>query len=308
MSQTSNKDIAPDTEDSGPSWCVGCDAGEAVHATEFEGPDGIKPGTDCKKDIDSEDAAARLAEVRRVLSAFDWERDDRQYALEEIERIVSGMIKAECRDYDPVFKLHGCDLEAGHAGPHRDLSGYEWDEHLPDEPGRCGSHAPWGSGWSDQRCTLDTGHDGQHRDRSGNEWGPERDAAPVTIVSFGYGHDAPPEAHATFDVRHHFKDPHVRPDLRDLTGDSPAVVAVVMSTPGVERLICSITATAQAFLGGSQHGPVTIAVGCVGGRHRSAVIADQAASRLRDLGITATATHRDKHRPVIARPATPACI
>jgi len=75
-----------------------------------------------------------------------------------------------CRDYDPDFKLHGCELEAGHEGPHRDRLGSEWDEHLPDEPGRCASHAPWGSGWPGQRCTLATGHDGQHRDRSGNEW------------------------------------------------------------------------------------------------------------------------------------------
>jgi len=33
--------------------------------------------------------AATLAKVRDVLAAFDWERDDRQLALEEIERIVT---------------------------------------------------------------------------------------------------------------------------------------------------------------------------------------------------------------------------
>jgi 8-oxo-dGTP pyrophosphatase MutT (NUDIX family) len=38
----------------------------------------------------SEDAAAKLDAVRGVLSAFDWEHDDRQHALEEIERIVTG--------------------------------------------------------------------------------------------------------------------------------------------------------------------------------------------------------------------------
>ncbi|MGO9080381.1 MAG: hypothetical protein ACLQDY_15285 [Streptosporangiaceae bacterium] len=31
----------------------------------------------------------QLAEVRAVLAAFDWEHDDRQYALEKIERIVT---------------------------------------------------------------------------------------------------------------------------------------------------------------------------------------------------------------------------
>jgi hypothetical protein len=34
-------------------------------------------------------AAGQLAEVRGVLAAFDWECDDRQYALEAIEAIVN---------------------------------------------------------------------------------------------------------------------------------------------------------------------------------------------------------------------------
>lgn len=38
----------------------------------------------------TEDAAAKLAKVRGVLAAFDWEHDDRQYTLETIERIVTG--------------------------------------------------------------------------------------------------------------------------------------------------------------------------------------------------------------------------
>jgi hypothetical protein len=35
------------------------------------------------------DAEARLAEIRLVLDAFDWETDDRQYALEQIDDIVN---------------------------------------------------------------------------------------------------------------------------------------------------------------------------------------------------------------------------
>lgn len=35
-------------------------------------------------------AAVQLAEIRLVLTAFDWETDDRQYALEAIDAIVSG--------------------------------------------------------------------------------------------------------------------------------------------------------------------------------------------------------------------------
>lgn len=39
----------------------------------------------------NEDQAVRMvAEIRAIFAAFDWESDDRQYALEEIERIVEG--------------------------------------------------------------------------------------------------------------------------------------------------------------------------------------------------------------------------
>lgn len=34
--------------------------------------------------------AAQLASVRAVLDAFDWEHDDRQYALEHIDDILNG--------------------------------------------------------------------------------------------------------------------------------------------------------------------------------------------------------------------------
>jgi hypothetical protein len=37
-----------------------------------------------------QDGSRQLAEVRAVLAGFDWEFDDRQLALEEIERIVTG--------------------------------------------------------------------------------------------------------------------------------------------------------------------------------------------------------------------------
>jgi hypothetical protein len=43
---------------------------------------------------DSDDApdpaAAQLTEIRSVLEAFDWETDNRQYALEQIDGIVNG--------------------------------------------------------------------------------------------------------------------------------------------------------------------------------------------------------------------------
>jgi len=70
---------------------------------------------------------------------------------------------------------------------------------------------------------------------------PQRAAgAPVEIVSFGYLHGPPPTAHLILDLRSHFRDPHVDPGLRELT----------------------------AYRSGPSAGPVTVAVGCAGGRHR----------------------------------------
>ncbi len=51
------------------------------------------------------DDSAKLAAVRDVLSAFDWERDDRQYALEEIERIVTA--QTQDTSHPAAFTLRG---------------------------------------------------------------------------------------------------------------------------------------------------------------------------------------------------------
>lgn len=125
--------------------------------------------------------------------------------------------------------------------------------------------------------------------------------ARAEIISFGYLHGPAPEAHLTADVRWHFRDPHVSPALRCLTAHDPEVAAAVLATPGIPALIAALATAAQAFLAGPSGGTVTIAIGCAGGRHRSAVIATEVARHLPDAGIAATLTHRDIARPVIKR-------
>jgi RNase adaptor protein for sRNA GlmZ degradation len=133
----------------------------------------------------------------------------------------------------------------------------------------------------------------------------------VDLRSFGYGHgapdqgwgDLPAEAHVVMDVRGHFRDPHVSPELRHLTAGDDRVRAAVLATPGAAALAERITGVAMAYLAGPGRGPVIIAVGCAGGRHRSAVIADHAARLLNQRGVPATVTHRDLHRLVIDRAA-----
>jgi UPF0042 nucleotide-binding protein len=124
----------------------------------------------------------------------------------------------------------------------------------------------------------------------------------VELTSFGYGHGQPPVAHVVVDVRDHFTDPHVNPRLRRLDGYDDAVVAAVMSTAGIPELIDSIVAAASAFRRGPQPGPVRIAIGCAGGRHRSVVIAMQVRDRLcADSSTGVGVRHRDIDRPVITR-------
>lgn len=125
--------------------------------------------------------------------------------------------------------------------------------------------------------------------------------ADIRIISFGYGHGPTPDAHITYDVRHHFKDPHVRPELRALTADDQAVRAAVLDTPGIVHLLSATVAAVHAFRRGPVAGPITVAIGCVGGRHRSAVLANEAARWLAASGALISVTHRDMDRPVIDR-------
>ncbi|CAI7975627.1 ATPase [Frankia sp. Hr75.2] len=118
----------------------------------------------------------------------------------------------------------------------------------------------------------------------------------VQIVSFGFLHAPPPPAHLTADLRAHFRDPHLNPALRDRTADDPQVRDTVLRTPGILALIAATTDAVHAFLSGPAGGPVTVAVGCAGGRHRAATVAHELGHR---LGVPVS--HRDLGKPVVHR-------
>ncbi|MEU6721573.1 RNase adapter RapZ [Nonomuraea sp. NPDC046802] len=129
---------------------------------------------------------------------------------------------------------------------------------------------------------------------------PQQSAA-VEITSFGYGHAAPPTADIVVDARRRFRNPHADPRMRELTGLQEAVRAHVLATPGVAAVI-SRTAQLAAELtttAGTAGGPVTVAVGCVGGRHRSVAMAEAIAAELAGAGLPVALVHRDVDRPVI---------
>ncbi|GAA4824069.1 RapZ C-terminal domain-containing protein [Streptomyces ziwulingensis] len=125
--------------------------------------------------------------------------------------------------------------------------------------------------------------------------------AAVEIVSFGFLHAPAPEADIVLDLRRAFRDPHVDPRMRELTGRDRLVRRTVLRTRGVRRLLRATVRQVQAYAEGPGAGQIDLGSGCAGGRHRSVVVADKLARRLRRRGHTITVIHRDLHRPVVQR-------
>ncbi|TLQ38880.1 hypothetical protein FEF34_40290 [Streptomyces marianii] len=129
----------------------------------------------------------------------------------------------------------------------------------------------------------------------------DRAPAAVELISFGYLHSLAPEADLVIDMRRHFRDPHVTPGLRELTADHELVMRAVFDTDGVPELAVAIRAAVDAFRAGPSAGTVRVAVGCAGGRHRSAAMVNYLEMQYRGDGIKASKEHRDIHLPVVNR-------
>ncbi|MFD9692534.1 ATPase [Kitasatospora sp. NPDC059088] len=123
----------------------------------------------------------------------------------------------------------------------------------------------------------------------------------IDVVSFGYHHGAPPPAGVILDLRLHFKDPHFDLSLRDLTAHDLPIRRAVLTTPGIRELIAATALVADAYEAGPIEAPLTIAVGCAGGRHRAATVAMALATRLSKTGVPVRLTHRDLDKPVADR-------
>src|SRR5918995_1657461 len=105
----------------------------------------------------------------------------------------------------------------------------------------------------------------------------------VSLISFGFKHGTPLDVDTIFDVRF-MPNPHYDPELRPLTGhDAPVREAVLGQDDAREFLekasdMLSFLIPRYAAEGKTYF---TLGVGCTGGRHRSVVIVEELAWRLR---------------------------
>lgn len=123
----------------------------------------------------------------------------------------------------------------------------------------------------------------------------------VLIESFGYLHGAAPEADITLDLRRHFRDPHVSPELRYMTADDEPVRLAVMTTAGIRSLVAATARAVAAFASGPSGDTVVVADGCAGGRHRAPTFARALADTLRQMGFPVNVSHRDMTQDVVER-------
>ena len=117
----------------------------------------------------------------------------------------------------------------------------------------------------------------------------------VQVLSFGHKYGSPPEMELLFDVRH-LPNPFFVPELRDLSGHDRRVVEYLKTKPEVEETVHRFNDLLEYLLPlykreGKSY--VTVGIGCTGGRHRSVMVANALARRLRHKGYEAQAIHRD---------------
>jgi UPF0042 nucleotide-binding protein len=126
---------------------------------------------------------------------------------------------------------------------------------------------------------------------------PKMEGTPmsVQVVSFGHKYGNPRDMELLFDVRH-LPNPYFVPELRDLSGHDRRIVQYLKGEPEVAETLRRFSDLLEYLLPlykreGKSY--VTVGIGCTGGRHRSVMVANSLARRLRRAGFEARSVHRD---------------
>ena len=117
----------------------------------------------------------------------------------------------------------------------------------------------------------------------------------VSCLSFGFKNGVPLDADMVFDVRF-LPNPHFVAEFRKKTGLDPKVAAYVRSFPQTGEFLNRISDLMLYLLPhyveeGKSY--LTVAFGCTGGQHRSVMMAEELAKRLKKAGYQVKALHRD---------------
>ena len=122
-----------------------------------------------------------------------------------------------------------------------------------------------------------------------------RQAMQVHVSSFGFMHGTPRDADLLFDVRC-LPNPFYIPALKDHTGQEGCIKEYVLgfseSRALLEKLwdLLSFSLPLYQKEGKSV---LSVAFGCTGGKHRSVLLAEETAARLRETGYAVHVRHRD---------------
>ncbi|MGH9899587.1 MAG: RNase adapter RapZ [Pyrinomonadaceae bacterium] len=117
----------------------------------------------------------------------------------------------------------------------------------------------------------------------------------VQIISFGHKYGGLRDGDLIFDVRH-LPNPYFVEELRGLSGSNRRVRTFLSSKPEVEETVRRFLDLLEYLLPqyareGKSY--VTVGIGCTGGRHRSVMVANELARRLRRADFETVALHRD---------------
>ncbi len=133
-------------------------------------------------------------------------------------------------------------------------------------------------------------------------FGPSAGGAPrlkVRLLSFGFKFGPPVDADMVLDVRF-LDNPYFVPHLSNLPGTTPAVRDYVLASEGTPEFLEKSGDLLQFCLPRFERegkSYLTVGIGCTGGRHRSVVVTEQLAERLRkQTGLPIDVVHRDVER------------
>ncbi len=123
----------------------------------------------------------------------------------------------------------------------------------------------------------------------------ENERLSIQVLSFGYKYGVPLESDLMMDVRF-LPNPYFVENLKNLDGSEAPVRSWVLKQPEAQQFLCDYCALLLRILPsyvreGKRY--LTIAIGCTGGKHRSVVLSEAIADKLKNNDYDVKVLHRD---------------